>query len=148
MISPAQQREKVLREVAARFPSHEPTGVDNDTVCAACGNMVSVDFQDEWNDGDVCFRCADTALANVEAFVNGELAAIAAADAIPDAPVATEHVCSVPCRMLAQATTIPSRAELIELMRDALAPQFVRVEDDMARVLDALVKAGAVRGGL
>lgn len=65
---------------------------------------------------------------------------------IPDAPVSTEHVCSVPCRMLAQATPVPSRAELIELMRDVyLRTPELTLRGVFAEVLDALTKAGVMR---
>lgn len=160
-------REKVLREVAVKFPNHEPTGDDNDFICAECGSSVLVDMENDWSDGDVCWTCADTALANVEAFVNSELAALADADAIPDAPVVDEicdgcgvrrsyhggnggdftdeRSCSKFLPPSNEPKPAPSRAELIELIRGAVAAKFVSEEDDAGRILDALVKAGAVR---
>lgn len=70
-------RAAVLAEVAERFPSHEPTGEDNDSVCANCDSMVTVNDGCEWSDGDVCDRCAESALAEVEAFVNKQLSLLA-----------------------------------------------------------------------
>lgn len=68
----------------------------------------------------------------------------AAADAIPDAPAELEahsHDTCPACPHL-WPKPVPSRAELIELMRSAW---LARNGDAWNEVLDALIKAGAVR---
>jgi len=70
-------RAATLREVAEKFPSHEPPGEDNDAICAECFAMVIVDRDCEWSDGDVCDKCAGTAFSVVEGFVNHQIALLA-----------------------------------------------------------------------
>jgi hypothetical protein len=73
--------------------------------------------------------------------------ALAAADAIPDAPAANRDLTGVYQASAIATQSVPSRAELIDLMRDAYWCPIAehRNETDMGKVLDALVKAGAVR---
>lgn len=44
----------------------EPTGVEDEYLCAACDTSVIVDPDCEWDDGDVCHGCAQGALSEVQ----------------------------------------------------------------------------------
>jgi hypothetical protein len=65
-------REIALALMAIVGDGGKPTSNDSDTVCGLCYTLVSVADVAEWENGDICNRCAQDAVTKVRALaLNG-----------------------------------------------------------------------------
>lgn len=150
-------REKVLRDALQQVQNVWFTywGRPIDVVVEALTAADAIpDAPVKYSEQEVWNKCVETFRGHFGHFCdNMKIGQSTALMPIPDAPVAQAILCECGncgyCHERARTAAtkpVPSRAELIELMRDVyLEDPQLPLHGVFTRVLDALIKAGAVR---